>query len=538
MSAMRPAVAVQQWNRVELGLESSRRYPHPDTDVAIHAVFTGPSGRTIALPGFWDGGDDWKVRFAPTELGRWSYRVEATDETNPGLNEVTGLLDVTPYTGDLDIYQHGFVRVSANRRAFEYADGTPFFWLANTHWQAPNYERLHECNNPYEPCDSQFRCSADNDRARGFSVYQTYPDAAMNDGGGNVSQVDWWTTKYTHLNPRAFAEQFDVMMDYLADQGTVIALGMGVHTQTGQIGPAALTHFARYVTARYAAHPVVWITGQEVDIENEHGKLSTWKAVAETIAANDGYRHPLGAHMYTEGEPKTFGEEPWHDWFPTQGGHESIRTQAHYKSYWDFSPTKPYLETEANYEGIWTVPDAAPRQSAWKALQSGSYGYSYGVAGVWAMKWDYDVPGWDSFQNGTPWFDGLRRPGGAQMTILKEFYESLGDWQRLVPRFGDPAYAVFDRPEQSVLSTDGNTRYVVYFYDAERTTGALAGMDDAQSYRAEWLDPRTGGRILISETITPVAGAWQIPDKPDADDWVLHVTYSAFRPAVLFATVK
>jgi hypothetical protein len=515
---------VEQWNRVDVTLRSARSYPHPDTDVGIRATFTSADGSTIELPGFWDGGEVWKVRFAPTQLGRWTYVVTATDASDSGLHGVSGVIDAVPYTGDLDIYRHGFVQVTADRRAFEYADGTPFLWLGNTHWQAPNYERLDASNNPHIEGESQFRITADHDKARGFTVYQTYPDAALNDGGGNVSVVNWWTENYTHLDPEAFRVQFDVMMDYLADSGTVIALGLGVHTQSGQIGAAAMTHFAQYVVARYAAHPIVWITGQEVDIENEQGKLSTWRAVAETIAANDGYHHPLGAHMYSVGEPKTFGQEPWHDWFPTQGGHEGIRTQEHYRSYWDHEPRKPFLETEANYEGIWDVPGEAPRQSAWKAMQCGSYGYTYGAAGVWAIKWDYDVPGWDDFQNGVPWFDGLRLPGGDQMTILREFYLSLGDWQRLRPSFGDPAYGSFADPERSVLSTDGGSAYVVYFYGPELSTGSLAGMDDTATYSASWFDPRSGASLPISDAVVATGGSWDIPDKPDAEDWVLLVT--------------
>ena len=506
----------EQWRRVEIVLRSSARFEHPDTDVRVSAVFTGPSGATIALPGFWDGGDVWKVRFAPTEVGLWSYAVTS----NADLAE-TGEIVAVPYEGDLDMYKHGFVRL--NERAFEYADGTPFFWLGNTHWQAPNYERLDASNHPRIPGDSQFRITADHDRALGFTVYQTYPDAALNDGGGNVSRVNWWTENYTHLNPQAFTDQFDVMMDYLADHGTVIALGLGVHTETGRIGAEALSHFARYVTARYAAHPIVWITGQEVDIENEYASMDTWRAAARTIAENDGYHHPLGAHMYSVGEPKTFGEEPWHDWFPTQGGHEEVRTQAHYRSYWDFEPRKPFLETEANYEGIWSVPPDAPRQSAWKALLCGSYGYTYGVAGVWAIKWDYDVPGWDDFQNGTPWFDGLDRPGGVQMGIVRRFFEGLGDWQWLIPRFGDAAYGSFASPEESVLATYGTVTYVAYFYGAGLETGALAGMDPAKAYTATWFNPRAEEYVPIG-AVAPADGSWSIPRKPDTEDWVLLVT--------------
>jgi hypothetical protein len=513
-------MTVQQWTRTELSFTSADPHEHPDTEVRLAAVFTAPSGATVRMPGFWDGDDRWCIRFAPTEMGRWTWATESNDS---GLDAQSGEIEAVPYEGDLDVYRHGFVRVSDDRRRFVHDDGTPFFWLGNTHWQAPNYERLHECNNPHDPeCTSQFRCSADNDRARGFTVYQTYPDAALNDGGGNVSEVNWWTEDYVHLNPQAFRDQFDVMMDYLADHGTVIALGMGVHTETGRIGAEALSHFTQHVTARYAAHPVVWITGQEVDIENEHSGIGPWLAAAETIAANDGYRHPLGAHMWSIGEPTAFADEPWHDWFPTQGGHEGVRTQEHYRFYWDYQPTKPFLETEANYEDIWDVTTTATRQAAWKALQCGSYGYTYGVAGIWAMKWDYDVPGWDDFQNGIPWFDGLDRPGGRQMTHLKDFYVHL-DWARLVPRFGDEAYGTFVDPEKSVLSSDDAGTTVVYLYSRSTAVGTLRGLDAEATYTARWFDPREGSYLDVA-SVTPADGEWAIPSKPSAEDWVLLVT--------------
>lgn len=518
---------VEQWNRLELTLESSTAYAHPDRDVEITALFLGESGATLTLAGFWDGGTRFAVRFAPPEAGRWTYVITASDPSNAGLHAV-GDIRVRPYSGDLDIYRRGFVRVSDDGRGFAYADGRPFFWLGNTHWQAFNYERLHESNDPYHECSSQFACTVDRDLERGFTVYQTYPDAAVNDGGGNVSFVDWWQDRYTRLNPAAFRERFDVMMDHLTDRGLVVALGMGVHTQSGRIGAEAMSHFAKYVTARYAAYPVVWITGQEVDIEDEVGNLSTWRAVAETIADHDGYRHPLGAHMSTHGEPTVFADEPWHDWFPTQGGHTSIRTQAHYRFYWDERPSKPYLETEANYEGIWEVTTDDTRRSAWKALQTGSHGYTYGAAGVWGIKWDHNAPGWDGFQNGTPWFDGVRLPGGDQMGLLKDFYLGLGDRWPLTPRFGDEVFGSFDNAEESVLATASVDTYVVYFYASDTATGMLANMRNTR-YTARWFDPRSGEWRLISDEARPSEGRWVIPNKPDEADWVLLVEVAPSR---------
>lgn len=36
--------------------------------------FTHESGRTVVIPGFWDGGDTWRVRFTATEPGCWAWR--------------------------------------------------------------------------------------------------------------------------------------------------------------------------------------------------------------------------------------------------------------------------------------------------------------------------------------------------------------------------------------------------------------------------------------------------------------------------------
>src|SRR3546814_8351176 len=89
-------------------------------------------------------------------------------------------------SGNTELDRRGFVRIADDSRMFSYADGHPFFWLGDTHWQAPDYERLEECNAP--GCDgacgnSQFKHLVNNRVAKGFTVYQTYPDAAENDGG-------------------------------------------------------------------------------------------------------------------------------------------------------------------------------------------------------------------------------------------------------------------------------------------------------------------------------------------------------------------
>ena len=123
----------EQWRTIDITVTTNREYPNPFLDVDVFGVFTGPQGQTLKLLGFWDGEGTWVVRFAPTALGIWSYRIESTDADNGDFSG-SGTVECVPYTGELDIYKHGFLKVSADKDYLTYGDGTPFFWLGDTHW--------------------------------------------------------------------------------------------------------------------------------------------------------------------------------------------------------------------------------------------------------------------------------------------------------------------------------------------------------------------------------------------------------------------
>ena len=42
-------------------------------DVWLNASFSSPSNKSTAFWGFFDGGDTWRLRWMPRELGAWSY---------------------------------------------------------------------------------------------------------------------------------------------------------------------------------------------------------------------------------------------------------------------------------------------------------------------------------------------------------------------------------------------------------------------------------------------------------------------------------
>lgn len=162
----------ENWKAVEITLTSSKTYANPYLDVDVSATFTGPGSTVMTVPGFWDGDNTWKIRFAPTLTGTWTYATSSSDATNTGLHSQTGTVESSAYSGNLPIYKHGWsLKKSSSNRHLTYADGTPFFWLGDTHWMGlSGRERLFASNDGRWA--SEFKGMADTRAAQGFTVYQ------------------------------------------------------------------------------------------------------------------------------------------------------------------------------------------------------------------------------------------------------------------------------------------------------------------------------------------------------------------------------
>ena len=177
----------ETWRVTELTFESNKEYNTKNAeqfDVVMDAKFTNKnSGTTLTIPAFWDGENIFRVRFAPTQYGIWEY--ETFCDTDASLNGRTGTIGANIYKGDLDIYKHGFVKTNGSKY-FVYDDGTPFFYLGDTHWTMLTEEfdkpGPHAGNTG---ASSHFKYIVDKRVSQGFTVYQSEPIGArfiLNDG--------------------------------------------------------------------------------------------------------------------------------------------------------------------------------------------------------------------------------------------------------------------------------------------------------------------------------------------------------------------
>ncbi len=114
--------AAEQWGQHEITLNGPAA-GNPYLDVQWSATFSQGAQRMI-VPGFWDGGDTYRVRFSPPSAGQWRYE---TRSASPELNDKNGTFTVTtPSAGN-----HGPVQVF-NTFYLRYADGTPYHQFGTT----------------------------------------------------------------------------------------------------------------------------------------------------------------------------------------------------------------------------------------------------------------------------------------------------------------------------------------------------------------------------------------------------------------------
>ena len=510
----------QQWRAFELTLTSSKTYANPFLDVDVTATFTGPDGRSLQRLAFWDGDNTWRFRVALTAIGTWHYTIRSTDAENTDFTG-EGTIECVPYDGELDIYQHGFLRVGPQARHLVYDDGTPFFWLGDTHWTFVTEERWDESNCP--KYDSQFRACVDKRVAQRFTVYESnfrdgLPEFKM---FGRYDEFLIQTENGLLPNISFLQSNPDPKMKYIADAGLVNAVG---YSWCSAISiPNGIERYcllAKYLVARYGAYPIIWTLAGELPgyfPGTAKQMEEDWRHVALETEKWDCYNHLMTFHQATA-RPflDTYIGESWYDFALTQGAHgDEAFYSTMYSEFREKYPQIPIVEGECLYEGATSnenfsriiTPDML-RYIAWLNYQTGGCGYTYGCNGVWELQWEAGVGGigWGDMA----WWDGLELPGADQLTLMRDFYEKA-QWWRLKPIQGLVKSVNFgNRPGGWFTADDEMTTIVGYFAPFSGKSATIHGMSQ-RSYTAQWFDPETGAYTLIDADARPVNGSWSLP---------------------------
>ena len=524
-------------------------------DAQVDVVFTHKeSGTEMVMPAFWDGGFNWRVRFAPNKTGQWQYAVKEIEGVELYINGIEGEFNCIEYSGEYEIYKRGFIKTIPNVRYFVYDDDTPFFYLGDTHWLMLEEEFDEKGSHAVDiDTDSHFKYIVDKRVEQKFNVYQSEPIGHKYNIYNGIQE-----------NDIKELQRVDKYFAYIAEKGLLHANAQWIFP--GGVKPKFfeeefLRILTRHWVARYAAYPVIWSLGQEVDRSffDRNGMTAEnnpYKVMCRFLYQYDPYKHPITGHqenamltgalgdaeynVYSGKEVARVGKNKKsafygmeeHTWWGIQW-RPDVHVQHNFnipKDYWYTGEGKVSINYETRYDYLYTKNFGA-RANGWISVLNGIFGYGYGAADMWAYKltYSFNVPSSDYVdtvyppEKYMPWGIAIEMPTGDHLTKFREFFESF-EWWKLVPDFDEGN--AFKKTEKEGFYTAahiGNEKYVVYLYN--RTTasaGKIVNMDESAQYKIEWFNTRSGEYTVLEEAYQGTE--YDLPEKPDYEDYVLVAT--------------
>ncbi|AWG22802.1 hypothetical protein FFWV33_15335 [Flavobacterium faecale] len=117
------ATSIPKWEVVDITITTKSNSKSPFT-ARFGAFFTHQNGTKQEVPGFYNGNNEWVIRFSSSLEGEWTYVTFADDKA---LDNKKGNVNVTKNKAD----NHGGIVINKDKpQNFFYQDGTPYFLLA------------------------------------------------------------------------------------------------------------------------------------------------------------------------------------------------------------------------------------------------------------------------------------------------------------------------------------------------------------------------------------------------------------------------
>jgi hypothetical protein len=530
----------------EWAYTSGRTYADPFNDVQLDVIVTGPDGTEQRVPAFWAGDQTWRVRYTSAQVGTHRFRSDCSDTNNSDLHGQEGTLEVQAYTGSNPLFQHGRVRVAADKRHLEHADGTPFFWLGDTWW-------MGFCQRLGWPAD--FQELAGDRTAKGFTLIQIiaglYPDMPPFDERGANEAGFPWEEDFSRINP-AYFDLVDLRLAYLVEQGLMPCIVGFWGYFLDFAGSEVLKQHWRNLIARYGAYPVVWCCAGEAlmpyyqsaefeellrTVDREAWlpaeKRAAWSDMMRYIRETDPFRNVLTIHPTRHGtdqvdDPSTMDI----DWLQTgHGGYRSLAdTIDMLEDALRREPRMPVLDSEVCYEGILEGSrEEVQRFLFWACMLSGAAGHTYGANGIWQVN-TRDKPHGPSPHGiawgNIPWQDAYKLPGSGQLGLAKRLLEHYDWWLfETHHEWIEPHQTPENRQMAYAAGIPGKVRIFYIPVEAVRFVRTdqpvLKHLEPGKTYAARWFDPKTGDTYPLDDIQGDANGDFQTSKPPILQDWVL-----------------
>ncbi len=505
-----------QWQVHQLVLNATEEYENAYTDVVVTATFNGPAGEQMNVQGFWNGDNEFLVRFTPPSPGQWSYSIASTPAD-------AGLTQAGSFTASAaSSAETGFIRRDpANPYSFVYDNGERYFMMGQTYYDIVRTtcanERWYEgVVNSQQHGINKIRLFV---HSLGFGPEHKHPDyyppifPFVNDDHDELNIEHW--------------EQIDKVVMYLAERGMVADLILFMKPSNTRDDLAFGTQeqderYVRYILARYAAFPnVIWCITNEWEYTDRDEAY--WDTIGEIVraedpwmAAGDAYRL-LSIHNSTGGRNGgkfDYFDSSWPVHAIVQYGVRNGRFEngdewANYSIVENHGREMPVVNDEFGYIGE-EEPVNLTRDQHRRALWAIAVGGGYSSAG--------DARIFNEGPNG--------EPARVIMTGSWHDAEEYEDIKRMVDFWTTQEIPYWQMTPQNSLIMDGENVYVLADEGEEFVIYAATGGEFSialpdGSYDVNLFDPKTGTTRALDETD---GGDSVTLTLPDASDWILHLT--------------
>lgn len=516
----RPATVYQVY---EVALEAASAPALPLADPP-RVLVKGPH-MEHRLQLFWDGEKTWKFRVMPLAAGRYTWTVAGSQA---GLGGRQGAFEAVANANPAhDLDRLGPPWVARSRRHFAHADGTPWFWLADTAWNGALLATREEWEEYLEARKRQ--------RFTAIQVVTTQWRGAMGDGQGRAAFQ--WVNGKLSVDPEFF-RRMDERIAAINRHG-MVAVPVILWALTGptkespgeSLSSEDCILLASYIRARYHSYHVLWFLGGDGDYRGE--KAEKWRQIGRAVFPSDLDKKPATLHPRGLQDPwPGLKDEPWLDFLVYQSGHGANADKWRWIAGQGMAagaklePVRPVLDSEPNYEGHSAyrtqirINDGQVRRAVYMGLLAAPpAGVTYGAHGIWPWTREPAQPvNHRGSGKGDHWRDCLRYPGGQQMKIVRDHFDRI-DWpslrpaQELVPN--QTVDAEFSNYVAAARTEAGDSALV---YTPKHQTLVLDLTSFKDSLSATWLNPRDG-QALPAGRQAPRSGVRLTP--PADGDWLL-----------------
>ena len=468
------------WDHCDISFDCADFEGNP-YDIRLWGKFSVPGRETLRIPGFYDGGGKWIVRFMPPSPGQWSF---LTESDIPALNGLEGFVTAA---GSAENRGRIIVRPDDPRHLM-WENGDTYFLLGfEADWlglidfgkecgeETPHARQLineiaeqgfnHVVMNVYAhdvPWGGVLGRSSPYD----FSNPPLWPFGGTND-----------SPKYDELNP-LFFRKLDRVVTQLRDKAVICHLMIYVWNKKvawpGQ-NTAEDRRFFDYVLARYMGFSnIVWDVSKEALTYGYCGP-DYIKSKCRRIRELDPYNHLLTVHdrQFCEAHPEQVDIISVQDW--RSGLYELMF------SMWKTYPDKPVYNIEhGGYESSPFLMAPGDYEDPVACLERN---YLCLFAGVYSTYY-WQGCSWNIVCYEPSTLPPERQPRFDYLKIMQDFFNKY------------PFHEYVPVPEGQYTSNgyvlrSGNDRLLL-LKKAEAYLVHLKNPDKYSTYSVEWFNPLTG----------------------------------------------